>query len=125
MSRNRGLDLQNGLARYLRQWWPGAESAGAGRPGSDVLGVVGVVFENKTADRFDPLAFVRQAKEHAATPGRWHYDGNGRSHVERYPDPIIPVVVYWPRGVGEKNAGNTLSIVPTEVMVRLLKEAGY
>lgn len=112
MSRNRGLDLQNGLARYLRQWWPGAESAGAGRPGSDVLGVVGVVFENKTADRFDPLAFVRQAKQHAGKP----IDEERR---------LVPVVVYWPRGVGEANAGNTLSIVPTEVMVRLLKEAGY
>ena len=121
MSRNRGLDLQNGLARYLRQFWPGAESAGAGRPGTDVLGVVGVVFENKTADRFEPLAFVRQAQEHGKRSNRRKPGTVLCSEA----DEAIPVVVYWPRGVGEANAGNTLAIVPLKVMVGLLKEAGY
>jgi len=156
MSRNRGLNLQNGLARYLQSWWPSAESAGAGRPGTDILGTPGVVWENKTADEFSPLAFVRQAQAHAkpklcpegcgCRQGTEDADAkecgcngpccgpaDGQEHAEWYsqwygqhplPDGI-PVVVYWPRGVGEVNAGNTLAIVPLKVMVRLLKEAGY
>jgi len=121
VSHDRGLRLQNALARYLTTWWPSAESAGAGRPGSDVLGIPGVVFENKTAKQFRPLAFGRQAQQHA-----------DRSNSRRPgtvlcspADQAIPVVVYWPEGVGEASAEHTLSILPTGVLVRLLKEAGY
>lgn len=112
MSRDRGIRLQNALADYLRQWWPSAESAGSGRPGSDVLGVPGVVFENKTADEFKPLAFVRQAQMHRKLTG-----------FAVCPD--IPVAVYWPRGSGAKSADVTIAMLPLGVLVRLLREAGY
>jgi hypothetical protein len=103
MSRNRGLALQNALARYLATWWPSAESAGAGRPGTDVLGTPGIVWENKTAARFDPQAWVRQAKTRA----------------------VLPVTVYWPVGVGEGTPGAALAILPLPELVDLLVTAGY
>jgi hypothetical protein len=107
MSRARGLSLQNALARYLSAWWPYAESAGAGRPGSDVLGTPGIVWENKTAARFDPQAWVRQAKTHAITRA------------------ALPVTVYWPVGVGEGTPGAALAILPLPELVDLLVTAGY
>jgi len=110
VSRARGLVLQNALARYLGAWWPSAESAGAGRPGSDVLGTPGVVWENKTATDFKrdfkPTAWMKQCAGHAA---------NGD----------IPVTVYWPKGVGEERPGGALAIVPLPELVDLLREAGY
>lgn len=121
MSRKRGLNLQNALARYLQQWWPSAESAGAGRPGTDVLGTPGVVWENKTADEFEPLAFVRQAVSHAKV---LHLNGIPVS-ANGFLASDIPITVYWPRGVGEQSVEATLSIVPTGIIIRLLIEAGY
>ncbi len=117
MSDARGRKLQNALAAYLTAWWPHAESAGAGRQGTDVLGTPGVVWECKTARDwkrdFRPLAWVRQAQEHARPP-------RGIAPV-----PPVPVVVYFPDGIGEANTANTLAIVPVHVLMRLLQEAGY
>jgi hypothetical protein len=107
MSRARGLVLQNSLARYLGQWWPSAESAGAGRPGTDISGTPGIVWENKTAREWKILEWVRQAEGHARRPGD------------------VPVTVYWPMGVGDGRPNLALAIVPLPVMVRLLLEAGY
>ena len=110
MSRARGNRLQNALAGYLTRWWTHAESAGAGRNGTDVLGTPGVVWECKTAFDFKrdfrPAAWVAQARSHAR-PGD------------------IPVVAYFPPGVGEQNTGNVLAIVPLHVLMRVLVEAGY
>jgi hypothetical protein len=110
VTRARGGSLQNALARWLAPWWPHAESAGAGRQGTDVLGTPGVVWECKTADDFKrdfkPAAWIAQAKGHA----------RGRD---------IPVVVYFPRGIGEANIGNALTIMPLHVQMRLLQDAGY
>lgn len=106
MSRTRGLVLQNALARYLASWWPSAESAGAGRPGTDVTGTPGVVWENKTAREWRPAGWVSQARRHA---------GNDE----------IPVTVYWPPGVGERRVELSMAILPLPVAVRLLVEAGY
>jgi len=110
MSHKRGLDLQNALAKWLRDHgWPHAESAGAGRNGTDVTGTPGIVWENKTARKFSPTMFVRQAQMSASA------DMNA----------ALPVVVYWPVGVGDKSADFTLAIMPLGHMVRLLREAGY
>jgi len=110
VSRARGNRLQNALAAYLTRWWPHAESAGAGRNGTDVLGTPGVVWECKTASDFKrdfrPAAWAAQARGHAR-PGD------------------IPVVAYFPPGIGEMNTGNSLAFVPLHVLMRLLVEAGY
>jgi hypothetical protein len=117
MSDARGRALQNALANYLTQWWPHAESAGAGRQGSDVLGTPGVVWECKTARNFKadfrPKEWVEQSKRHAAA----------------YQDAIdveqLPVTVYFPNGVGIAKTEHALAIVPLHVLMQLLKEAGY
>lgn len=110
MTRARGNRLQNALAGYLTRWWPHAESAGAGRNGTDVLGTPGVVWECKTAVEFKrdfrPSAWAGQARSHAR-PGD------------------IPVVAYFPPGIGEQNTANILAIVPLHVLMRVLVEAGY
>lgn len=119
MSRARGNVLQNALARYLTAWWPHAESAGTGRNGSDVLGTPGVVWECKTAYDFKrdfrPAQWIAQAQQHAA-------------RINELTDPVdasVPIVVYYPPGIGEANTGNALAIVPLHVQVQLLREAGY
>jgi hypothetical protein len=105
VSHDRGLRLQNALAAYLRHWWPLAESAGAGRNGTDVTNTPGVVWESKTAREFKPTMFVRQAK---ASAGR-----------------ALPVVVYWPDGCGDKSAPDALAILPLRCLMLLLEEAEY
>ena len=121
MSRARGNALQNALARYLARWWVHAESAGAGRNGSDVLGTPGVVWECKTAADFKrdfrPAAWVAQAATHARTPGGGFNLDDGEYD--------LPVVVYYPPGIGEMNTGNALAIVPLHVLMRVLEEAQY
>ena len=118
MSRARGNVLQNALARYLAVWWPHAESAGAGRNGSDVLGTPGVVWECKTAYDFKrdfrAAEWVKQAKAHVLA----------HTTLGELPGPV-PIVVYFPPGIGEANTGNALAIVPLHVQVQLLREAGY
>jgi hypothetical protein len=107
VSRDRGHVLQRALAAYLRAWWPSAESTPNGRPGSDVLGTPGIAWENKTARRFEPAAWVRQAKAHAISRN------------------ILPVTIYWPDGVGEGTPGAAMAILPLPELVDLLLAAGY
>ena len=129
MSRARGNALPNALARYLRLWWPFAEPAGAGRNGTDILGTPGVVWEVKTAVEFKrdfkPTMWVEQAKRHAALHpvALLGEDGRDTGRMEWHAD--IPVVVYFPKGVGAANVGNAMAIVPLHVQMQLLQEAGY
>lgn len=106
MSRDRGIRLQAALAAYLTRWWPSAESTPSGRPGSDVTGTPGVVWECKTAVKFSPTTFVRQAKNHAK---------RGE----------LPVTVYYPPGWGEKSTGDILAVLPLETLMKVLVEAQY
>jgi hypothetical protein len=116
MTRARGNRLQNALAAYLTAWWPHAESAGAGRNGTDVLGTPGVVWECKTASEFKrdfrPSQWVEQSKRHMIAP------------PEFLPH-LVPVVVYFPPGVGEQNTKHALAIMPMHVLMQLLTQAQY
>lgn len=105
MSHDRGVRAQTWLARYLAAWWPDAQSTGSGRRGADIENTPGVHWEAKTADEFRPLGFIRQAQATA----------NG----------CLPVVVYWPRGVGEMSTPDTLAIIPLNRLMTVLVEAGY
>lgn len=123
VTRDRGNRLQNALAAYLTRWWVHAESAGAGRQGTDVLGTPGVVWEAKTASNFKrdfrPASWVEQSIRHALAR-HWLNEETGRSMP-----PPVPVVVYFPPGIGAQNTGNALAIVPLHVLMRLLEEAEY
>jgi hypothetical protein len=105
MTRVRGVTLQLAAARYLSLWWPSAESAGSGRNGRDILGTPGVAFEVKTARKFSPLEFCRQARRNAAGD--------------------VPVVVYVPERVGEASAAVWLAILPLADLMDVLVEAKY
>lgn len=111
MTRDRGNRLQNALAAYLTRWWEHAESAGAGRNGTDVTGTPGVVWECKTA-----VDFKRDFR-----PAQWVAQALG--HRDRLSD--IPAVVYFPPKVGAENVGQAMAIVPMHVLMRLLTEAQY
>lgn len=106
MSHDRGTRAPWWLARYVRQWWPDAQPVGSGRRGVDLENTPPVAFECKTADEFRPLEFVRQAERQA---------GTGQ----------LPVVIYWPRKVGEEGTRNTLAILPLWRLMDVLEEAGY
>lgn len=106
MSHDRGVRAQWWLARFLRPWWRDATSTGSGRHGADIENTPGVHWEAKTADEFKPLAFVRQAQK-TCPPG------------------VLPVVVYWPRRVGEEGTADTLAIVPLGLFMGVLEDAGY
>lgn len=118
MSRDRGLRLQNALADYLRNWWPDAESAGAGRQGRDVLRTPGVWWENKTgADgEHRPGQFMRQAVKGALEAA--HPEGPTHGHD-------IPVVVWWPPGVGNMRPELAVAMLPLTELMDLLVLAEY
>ena len=59
--KHRGYRTQKVVADYLKRWYPYAESAGAGRTGSDVIGIPFDI-EVKARTGFDPLAAIRQLK---------------------------------------------------------------
>ena len=117
MSRQRGSALQNALAKYLASWWPHAESAGAGRQGTDVLGTPGVAWECKTATDFRrdfrPNEWVAQSKQHAICK---HCDAPECDHQRD-----VPVVVYFPPGIAKASAQHALAIVPLHVLMHLLE----
>lgn len=57
----RGYRTQKVVADYLKTWWPYAESAGAGRQGSDILGTPFDI-EVKARAGFNPLEAIKQLK---------------------------------------------------------------
>ena len=59
--KHRGYRTQKVVADYLKQWYPYAESAGAGRTGSDVIGIPFDI-EVKARKGFDPLSAIKQLK---------------------------------------------------------------
>ncbi len=59
--KHRGYRTQRIVSDYMRQWFPFADSAGAGRTGSDILNVPFDV-EVKARAGFDPKAAMNQLK---------------------------------------------------------------
>ena len=110
MARNyrkeRGAETQNLVAAQFRAaGWRHAESAGAGRPGRDILGVLRVACEVKARRDFNPVGFVRQA--------------------ESYADGDLPMAVVRPDGMGPASIGEWPVIFRFDDALALLREAGY
>lgn len=104
--KHRGYRTQKVVADWFRDsGMVYAESAGAGRSGSDVIGVPGLNIEVKARRAFSPLAWLRQA--HAAKGGG------------------LPFVVFRCDGQGEASVGEWGVLLTLETMTGLLKEAGY
>ncbi len=100
--KRRGADTQNTVAAHLAaSGWPHAESAGAGRPGTDVLGIAGWTIEVKARRAFRPLEWLRQ-------------HGPGNTAVVLRPDGAGPAVIDgWP------------VILRLDTYIRLMHDAGY
>lgn len=100
--KRRGAETQTAVARWFAtHGWPYAESAGAGRPGTDVLGMPGWIIEVKARRDFAPLAWLRQ-------------HGPGNCAVVHRPDGAGPAVIDgWP------------VTMRLDTFTRLLHEAGY
>jgi len=103
--RQRGWETQRAVAAYFAlNGWPFATDAGAGRPGSDILGVPGLGIEVKARRDFKPLEWVRQAAK----------GDNG-----------IPMCVHRPDGMGPATVASWPVTMRLEDVVQLLREAGY
>jgi hypothetical protein len=123
VTRARGNVLQNALAAYLARWWVNAESVGAGRQGTDVTGTPGVAWECKTASEFKrdfrPAQWVQQSIDHAQRiPVKFRGETT-------HPAWSVPVVVYFPPGIGAARTEHAMAIMPMHVLMRLLREAQY
>ena len=104
--KHRGYRSQAVVAAWFRDsGFPFAESAGAGRSGSDVIGVPGLKIEVKARRAFSPLAWLKQAKD---APGEG-----------------LPFVVFRCDGQGEANVGQWGVLVTLDEFTDLLKQAGY
>lgn len=105
--KHRGYESQRVVAEYLRgMGWVYAEPAGAGRAGTDVLGIVGVDVEVKARREIDLTGTLRQQADRA-TGG------------------IVPVAVIRPDGYGPATVDRWPAVMPLSVLARLLKQSGY
>ena len=105
--KRRGYESQRIVADYLREHgWPYAEPAGAGRPGTDVTGIVGVDVEVKARRDLDLNAVTRQIQA-------------------RLRSDCIGLGVIRPDGYGPATVASWPVVMTLEQAVQLLKEAGY
>jgi hypothetical protein len=105
--KHRGYRSQKVLAMYLAEnGFPYAESAGAGRSGSDITGCIGVDWEVKARTGFNPSSAIAQLKERAK---------NG----------ILGLVCLRLNGQGEQKIKDWVVVLRLEDAVNLLREAGY
>ena len=104
MSRAKGLQAPDWVAAYLQRWYPYARKTPNGINGQDIENTPGVSFEIKTSPVWRSSALA-QAKRNS--------NGN------------LPVVIYLPPGIGERQVGLAYMVLPVERGMRLLEEAGY
>lgn len=105
MSQDKGKRAGLWFAAYLRDggWYPDADATPGGRSGVDVLNTEPVAFEVKTGTVWRE-SWLKQAAGYAGE---------------------IQPLIYLPPGIGAGNIANAQFIVPVQVGMRLLQEAGY
>jgi hypothetical protein len=99
--KTRGYRTQKVIADYLKQWFPYADTAGAGRQGEDILNVPTISIEVKARSDFQPLAWIKQAQSNAA----------GK----------LPMVIMRCNGQGE-DAGQYLAFVKLKDIMPILAD---
>lgn len=97
-------------AWFQARGWPHAEPVGAGRAGTDVTGMPGLVVEVKARRDFRPVEWLKQ---HVTTPS-----------VATSQKPL-PFVVWRPDGMGPAAVGSWGVMMRLDDFTALLKEAGY
>lgn len=91
--KHRGYSTQKIVAQWFAEnGWPYAESAGAGRQGSDITGMPLCDVEVKATSRFEPLGWLKQivARRKVGSGdvlgfGVWRPNGYGPAKVAEYP----------------------------------------
>lgn len=110
-NRRKGTAAESALVGFLRTvGWPHAERralAGAKDKG-DVTGCIGLVFEQKAANRIDIPAWLRETEA---------------ERINAAAD--YGVLVIKPRGVGDTRVGQWAAVMPLGDLTRLLAAAGY
>ena len=105
--KHRGYRTQRVVAEYLQgNGFPHAEPVGAGRAGTDVVGIVGVDVEVAARRGFPVKEKMRQLDA-------------------RSTDGLLGVVVLRPDGMGESSVAQWPAIVCLADLVALLRAAGY
>jgi hypothetical protein len=99
--KHRGYRTQKVIADYLKQWFPYADTAGAGRQGEDILNVPTIAIEVKARSDFQPLAWIKQAESNAT----------GK----------LPMVIMRCNGQGE-DAGEYLAFVKVKDIMPILAD---
>lgn len=118
--KQRAHDSETAVSGWFKaNGWPFAEPVGAGRSGSDVTGMPGLLVEVKARRDFRPVEWLRQ---HALarlviaaplTPG------------EPQRITALPFVVWRPDGMGPTSVGSWGVMMRLDDFTALLREAGY
>ncbi|MGW0061428.1 hypothetical protein ACWDTT_16060 [Streptosporangium sandarakinum] len=104
--KHRGMKSQQLAAHYVRDIWPFADTAGAGRSGQDILNTPGFSGEVKARTGLNLGAWLKQAVE-ATAPGDY------------------PYLVVRLNGQGEKSIGDWPVVMRYSDWKRLVRQAGY
>lgn len=104
--KHRGYQTQRIVAEYLREWWPYCEPTGAGRPGSDLTGLIGIDTEIKARRDLDLTGLIRQQKQRAA-------------------EGVVCIGIVRPDGYGPASVADWPTVMRLEQAVTLLREAGH
>lgn len=105
--KHRGYASQRIVAdKFKDAGWIYAEPTGAGRQGTDVLGLIGIDVEVKARRNLDLTGTLNQQAERAA-------------------DGVLPFAVIRPDGYGPARIDDWPVAMKFSTLLRLLKEAGY
>jgi hypothetical protein len=105
--KHRGFASQRIVAERFREaGWRYAEPTGAGRQGTDILGVLEVDVEVKARRGLDLTGALNQ-------------------QAERVSEGILPVAIIRPDGYGPARIDDWPAAMKFTTLIRLLKEAGY
>lgn len=104
--KHRGYETQRLAADHLRPYFPHVEPAGAGRPGSDLTGTVGIDWEIKARRGLVISELMNQLDARAK-------------------DGVLGVGLIRPDGMGPASIGRWPFIVCFDDGIALLRAAGY
>jgi hypothetical protein len=105
--KHRGYRSQRVVAeRFAAHGFPHAEPVGAGRAGTDIVGLVGIDVEVKARRGLNITALMKQLNERAA-------------------DGVLGIGVIRPDGMGEASIGMWPVVMCLDDAIALLRAAGY
>ena len=105
--KHRGYRSQRVVAeRFADNGFPHAEPVGAGRAGSDIVGLVGIDVEVKARRDLNLVGLIKQLDARAK-------------------DGVLGIGVVRPDGMGETSVGMWPAVMCLDDLIALLRAAGY